>query len=164
MLVHRESTACFAVKSQKSCKFLLCFLSLFSVFYWVVVIFFFSNFISLIFFLVRRRFALHSRWMEICGLNSSHCWNKTCLTRVSGLCGFNSRVVVFLRRNSYCSFAIILIFVPIGSLLGYFSFRRQESIGKDHLIWGKNPYLLLIWYVIYKTSFVKQAERTQKWT
>ena len=61
---------------------------------------------------------------------------------------------MFLRQNFSCSFAIISIFVGIGSLLRYFSYRRQESISKDHLIIGKNSDLLLIRHVIYKTNIV----------
>ena len=119
-----------------------------------LVIYPYPNFAALIFFLVLPRFVWYSRcWMEIFGPNSSRCWNKIWLTCASGFCDFNGWVVVFLRQNCSCSFAIISIFVGIGSLLRYFSYRRQESISKDHLI-GKKKWFSFDTTRDLQTSFV----------
>lgn len=84
-------------------------------------------------------FALYSRyWVEICGFNSSQCWNKIWLTRVSWFCEFKSRVVSFL------------MFFP-----GWFSFgifrlstsrKYQQSL--SHL--EKRP-----WFAFDDTWFIK---------
>ena len=113
----------------------------------LLVIYSYPNFAALIFFLVLPRFAWYSRcWMEIFGLNSSRCWNKIWLTRASEFFDFNGWVVVFLRRNCSCSFAIISIFVGIGSLF--------KKVSVKFISLGKNGDFLLIRHVIYKTSFV----------
>lgn len=118
-----------------------CCLSLSSIFCKVVVIYHFPNFVTLIFFYlcIISHYVVVVEWKFVASIDSSHSRNKIWLTRLSGFYDFKVEWSSSCGKIPYAVLQFILIFVSIGSLLGYFAYQCQESNIKCNLIW-KNPW------------------------